>query len=91
MGKHAVFQPFLDAVFPPAAPFSFHVIWTGFLPPAFSLLFSFHDTFVLLLFNRKGVVQRKNQMGKLAVFQPCDHLLYFVMVKMAFIVLADGV
>ena len=46
----------------------------GFFPLLLHVL-----SFVLLLVNIKRVAQGKNQMGKLAVFQPCDHLLYFVM------------
>ena len=42
-----------------------------------------HNTLVLLLFSTKRVAQRKDQMCKLAVFQPCDLLLYFVMRKFA--------
>ena len=33
-----------------------------------------HDTLMLHLFNCERMAQRKNQMGKFALFQPCYHL-----------------
>ena len=41
------------------------------------------------MFNRKWVAQGKNQMGELALFQLCNHLLQFVMRKLAGVFFED--
>ena len=47
-------------------------------------------TFVLLLFNGKRMLQQKYQMGKPALFQTCNHLLYFIMGKFTHVFFEDG-